>query len=96
MKADRSLSGRMVCGRCGRPLGPGRSSSRHGGLSRRGGGLRRSKPSLPLLLLGILGCGALLTAVVGGRPDRDGLWRSPDSNDPSRGESEIMFRNIAW
>lgn len=39
VKADRSLAGRLVCGRCGKPLGPGaarrvRSSSPGGSRSR--------------------------------------------------------------
>ncbi|MCP9928766.1 hypothetical protein [Cyanobium sp. CH-040] len=43
VKADRSLAGRLVCGRCGRPLGPGaaRRSRSAGGSGRPGRGRRR-------------------------------------------------------
>ena len=96
VKADRALSGRLVCGRCGRPLGIG--------AARRG---RRRFPFTPpwrggarlspwLVLVGLLSAGVLLTLLVerpdGGRPR---MWPSPDRSDPGPGESGIMFRNIA-
>ena len=95
VKADRSLSGRLVCGRCGLPLGvsaaPRTRRPRSPGWPR---WRRRGRPSLWLLVLALLAGGALLTAVVehrgGGR-----LWRSPDTRDPAPGESGIMYRNIA-
>jgi len=47
VKADRSLAGRMVCGRCGRPLGPGSlPAARRSGFPR----WRRRSGLLPLLL----------------------------------------------
>ncbi|MCP9790973.1 TFIIB-type zinc ribbon-containing protein [Vulcanococcus limneticus Candia 3F8] len=67
VKADRSLGGRMVCGRCGLPLGtrpPGNSRLRGGrrplGLSRLGAW----RPGRPLgWLLVLLGFGAALAAL---------------------------------
>lgn len=43
VKADRSLAGRLVCGRCGRPLGtgPARQTNRPG--RRRGTGVARRR-----------------------------------------------------
>jgi hypothetical protein len=95
VKADRGLSGRLVCGRCGRPLGIGAARRR----SRRflftppwRGGARL--PSW-LVVLGLLCAGTLLTALVE-RPGGSGvrIWPSPDRSDPAAGESGIMNRNI--
>lgn len=67
VKADRSLGGRMVCGRCGLPLGtrpPGSARLRGG---RRSLGLPRLgawRPRRPLVwLLALLGLGAGLAAL---------------------------------
>ena len=89
VKADRSLSGRMVCGRCGRSLGIGASRQRPwlglGGWLGNGSGGGR-KPSLGMLLAGLLVVGALLTALVEhrepGQPTPGGMWSSPDRADP--------------
>jgi hypothetical protein len=67
VKADRSLAGRLVCARCGEPLGIGaaRSSRRRGGGGfRRGGGPQRR----PLWwgLAALLAVAALLATL----PDR--------------------------
>jgi predicted cupin superfamily sugar epimerase/ribosomal protein S27AE len=89
VKADRSLSGRMVCGRCGRSLGIGASRRRAWlglggwlGEGSRGG----RKPSLAMLLAGLLAAGALLTALVErrepGQPSPGRMWPSPDRADP--------------
>ncbi|MCT0248904.1 transcriptional regulator [Synechococcus sp. CS-205] len=61
VRRDRSLAGRMVCGRCSLPLGPGASPGTGG--SRRlnllqGGRGQRRHWLLPMALL--LGLGALL------------------------------------
>jgi len=89
VKADRSLSGRMVCGRCGRSLGIGASRRRPwlglgGSLGQGGRGGRR--PSLAMLLAGLLAGGALLTTLVEhrvpGPPTPGGMWPSPDRADP--------------
>jgi hypothetical protein len=95
VKADRGLSGRLVCGRCGKPLGIGAARRRGRRFvftsPWRGGG------RLPawLALVGLLGAGILLTALVE-RPGGGGvrIWPSPDSFEPGRGKSEIIFRNI--
>ncbi len=61
VKADRSLAGRMVCGRCGRPLGRKleRSAGPGAWQSRRGGQTSRWW-ALLLLLLGVSTCLAWL------------------------------------
>jgi|GEM_PF-2018788 len=93
VKADRGLSGRLVCGRCGRPLGigaAGRGRRRLGFGAPGRGGVR-----LPPWLagLGLLCAGTLLTALVE-RPGGGGrMWPSPDRSDPGPGGSGIMFRN---
>ena len=95
MKADRGLSGRLVCGRCARPLGIGAARRRRGRFFSpppwRGGA--RFPPWLALV--GLLCAGTLLTALVG-RPGGGGvqMWPSPDRSDPGAGKSVIMFRNI--
>lgn len=67
MKADRSLGGRMVCGRCGLPLGtrPPGGSRRRGGRRSLGlprlGAWRLGRPLVWLLVL--LGLGAGLAAL---------------------------------
>ncbi|MDM7952672.1 MAG: hypothetical protein QUV07_05580 [Cyanobium sp. CZS 25K] len=71
MRADRSLAGRMVCGRCGEPLGIGRARRVASGRQRRGqgGGNALGLPRrwrLWLLLGGLLTVSALLASV----PDR--------------------------
>ena len=96
VKADRGLSGRMVCGRCGQPLGI--SSRRRGGWP--GGRSRRiGRPSLRRLLVLLLGCGALLTALLERPGPAPGpppwVWPSPDRVDPEAKRSAIMIRNIA-
>jgi len=97
VKADRSLSGRMVCGSCGRPLGIRSGRGSQGGRGRGGGSRRRwqGRPPLTLVLLLALGCGALITVLSGPRQEGERMWRSPDSSDPERERSGIMFRNIA-
>jgi hypothetical protein len=95
VKADRGLSGRLVCGRCGRPLGIGASRRRRGRFfftpPWRGGA--RLPPWLALV--GLLCAGTLLTALVE-RPGGGGvpMWPSPDRSDPGPRESGIMFRNV--
>ena len=89
VKADRSLSGRMVCGRCGKTLGIGASRRQPwlgvGGWLGKGGRGNR-KPSLALVLIGLLVAGALLTALVEqrqpGQPAPGRVWPSPDRVDP--------------
>lgn len=89
VKADRSLSGRMVCGRCGRGLGIG-ASGRRPWLGLGGwlgtGGRSKGKPSLAMLLAGLLAAGAVLTALVDqretGQPAVRPMWPSPDRADP--------------
>lgn len=102
VKADRGLSGRMVCGRCGRPLGGG--ARRSWGLPWAGargnqGRQRQRLPTLSRWLLWLLAAGALLTAWTEQRqPAADPapqLWRSPDRADPEGKRSAIIFRNIA-
>jgi hypothetical protein len=84
VKADRSLSGRMVCGRCGRGLGIG-AGRRRPGLGRWTGG----RPTIGVLLVALLAGGALLTAAVdqlgSGRRTEPGLWPSPDMAIPRGG-----------
>ncbi|MCP9815629.1 hypothetical protein KBY76_02980 [Synechococcus sp. GreenBA-s] len=70
VKADRSLGGRMVCGRCGLPLGkrpPGGSGSRGGRRSLSLPRLGAWRPRRPLgWLLLLLGLGAALAALEPG------------------------------
>ena len=66
VKADRSLAGRMVCGRCGRPLGGGGHETR----ARRG--LPRT-PRLGTLVLLLVVVSALLAWVA------ESPRRMPDS-----------------
>jgi len=72
VKRDRSLGGRLVCGRCGNPLVGGRRHQRAGvGPQRR----RRALPSLQgrlwvIVVLGLIGAGALLAMVYEGPPHR--------------------------
>ena len=84
VKADRSLSGRMVCGRCGRVLGVG-AGRRWPGLRRGRGG----RPAIGMWLVALLAGGALLTAAVdrlgSGRRTEPGLWPSPDTAIPRGG-----------
>jgi hypothetical protein len=103
VKADRGLSGRMVCGRCGRPLGLG-SPSRRRGAGRRSGWAGRAigwtgRPSMAVALALLLACGALITAAVEQLAPKTaptpGLLPSPDRNDPKGKESVKMIRNIA-
>jgi hypothetical protein len=54
VKADRSLAGRMVCGRCGRPLGRGEDGGTPSGVLRSlRGGQPRPWLALLLVLLGV-------------------------------------------
>jgi len=88
VKADRSLSGRMVCGRCGRVLGIG-AGRRRPGLGRWRGGRPGGRPAIGVLLVALLAGGALLTAAVDrlGSGPRTGpnLWPSPDTAIPRGG-----------
>ncbi|MFQ6537125.1 MULTISPECIES: hypothetical protein [Aphanothece] len=59
VKADRSLGGRYVCGRCGRPLGM--QAERRQRLPRRSG--RVGPPRRWWLLLGLVGIAALLASL---------------------------------
>jgi len=59
VKADRGLGGRMVCGRCGQPLGIGAQ-----GKGRRVGISRPQKPGLWLGLTALVLVSALLAAVA--------------------------------
>ncbi|MBE9153436.1 MULTISPECIES: transcriptional regulator [unclassified Cyanobium] len=73
VKADRSLAGRFVCGRCGRPLGLKAEKQ----VRRRSGGSGRRLPRPRLWwLLGLLALGALLASLEPGR-------RSPRPLPPS-------------
>jgi hypothetical protein len=65
VKADRSLAGRMVCGRCGRPLGRGAAAPADRGMLRRLGALR-ARPWLPMLAL-LIGVSAALAWLADGR-----------------------------
>jgi DNA-directed RNA polymerase subunit RPC12/RpoP len=73
VRSDRALAGRMVCARCGQPLG--------GGAGSRAGGRRRSsklalsgRQRLGLALLGLL----LVSAVLAGLDQRSGrVQRAP-------------------
>ena len=69
VKADRSLAGRMVCGRCGQPLG---LRVMAGGRLRRGGGRRLWLPRLERRWYGWLGVGLVLgvAALLAGLPPR--------------------------
>jgi hypothetical protein len=51
VKADRSLAGRMVCGRCGRPLGRAAEGGVNRGLTRRSFPLPRGRGWWALVLL---------------------------------------------
>jgi len=76
VRADRSLSGRMVCGRCGHPLGqrvadPGRRSS-----VGRGRGWRQRR----WLLWSGLTALVALSAILAAKPPAEtqgGTWRQP-------------------
>lgn len=60
VKADRSLGGRFVCGRCGRPLGLKAEAQ----VRRRSGGAARRLPRPQLWwLVALLGLGALLASL---------------------------------
>ena len=66
VRADRSLAGRMVCGRCGTPL---QGVQRQGGRSTRPQLVRRRLPQLGRgswrwWLLGLVGAAALLAALT--------------------------------
>ena len=93
VRADRSLSGRLVCGRCGRPLGIGTPPRRGLRFLPRRPSQRRGRPAIGPTLLALLLASALITALVE-RPTGLRLWPSPDRRDPDGGESGIMIRNI--
>jgi hypothetical protein len=85
VRADRSLSGRMVCGRCGEPLGLG-SQHRHGrparGAARRYGqtkGRRRFWLGLAALLV----VSAVLTALADRRLSPPNRWNFGGSSTRS-------------
>lgn len=79
MKADRGLAGRMVCARCGHPLGLGVAASRSRGRRRRGLAWPRRWRGW-LALAGLLGVSAALAAQAPAPDGRDappGLPSSP-------------------
>ncbi len=88
VKADRSLGGRLVCGRCGQPLGAGgqgsrrRQGSRGLGLPR----LVRWRPGrlLPWLVL-LLGLGAALALLepAAQPPVPAAPWPQPSGGAPA-------------
>jgi hypothetical protein len=65
VKADRSLAGRMVCGRCGRALGP---AAQRSGPRRRGAVPGVARPWRWLLLL--VAVSALLAWLAAPQPQR--------------------------
>ncbi len=81
VKADRSLAGRMVCARCGEPLGIGRARQ----LARRPG--RRGQLTLPRRWRLWLGLTALLTvsALLAALPERLPRPRPRPAFDANRG-----------
>ncbi|MBD2549879.1 hypothetical protein H6G65_09845 [Microcystis elabens FACHB-917] len=90
VRADRSLAGRMVCARCGEPLGLGRARRVADGTRRRGQG-GRSALVLPrrwrlwLLLGGLLAVSAVLASV----PERP-------TRPPERRGIEPMRGVVLW
>lgn len=82
VRADRSLAGRMVCARCGEPLGIGRARRIASGTRRRGQG-RGPALALPRrwglwLMLGSLLTLSALLASVPERPSRPPERRGAD------------------
>ena len=67
VRADRSLAGRSVCGRCGRPL-QGVKAARQGAGRRRGGAFSRLRGAWRLGLLGVLAAAAALAALTPSAP----------------------------
>ncbi|MEY2644657.1 MAG: hypothetical protein RLZZ611_1306 [Cyanobacteriota bacterium] len=73
IRADRSLAGRMVCGRCGTPLqGVGRGGGGGGVRPRR----RRSGPAWRWWLLVLVLAAAALAAI---EPGSRSFWPQPDA-----------------
>ncbi|MEB3321368.1 MAG: hypothetical protein VKI81_00930 [Synechococcaceae cyanobacterium] len=94
VRADRSLSGRMVCARCGAPLGIGAGRLR---TPRRAGaaGRARNRRGLWLGLAALVAVAAILAARSERKPpgpagDPAGMSPSPDRVDPGGSGSGIM------
>ena len=91
VKADRSLAGRMVCGRCGTPLQGvqrqgGRSASRRPALFRPRVSWAAGRGSWRWWLLGLLAAGAALAAIA---PDgQSPLQRVPSLVDPANAPAD--------
>ena len=85
VRADRSLAGRMVCARCGEPLGIGRARGIASGTRRRGRGSALALPrrwGLWLMVGSLLTVSALLASVPE-RPTRPPERRGADlTQDP--------------
>ncbi|MFN9643560.1 MAG: hypothetical protein ACK6BG_00205 [Cyanobacteriota bacterium] len=86
VKADRALAGRMVCARCGQPLGLGVHAA--AGRRRR----RRAKLVLPrrwrvwLGVTGLVGVSALLAAQTPSPVERSPLLPTPRNSPSGQGQ----------
>jgi hypothetical protein len=97
VKADRSLSGRMVCGRCGEPLGIGRGHPRRP-WGRRSRLRRGDRWWLWLGLTALVALSAVLAGLAERRPmDRrptQGWPAAPNRSNPWQTSATEMQRNV--
>jgi hypothetical protein len=82
VKSDRGLSGRMVCARCGQPLGLGSSAQ---GVRRRGGRSWRVMPRRWRMWLAVAGLVGVSAALAARAP-------VPDGKESPRQRSGSMLR----
>ena len=75
VRSDRALAGRMVCGRCGQPLGHA-AGSRGRGPRRTFGLALNLRQRLWLVVLGLVAISAILAGLDqrAAREQRPGLW----------------------
>ena len=79
VRADRSLSGRMVCARCGHPLGQRLADSIRRSSAGRGRGWRQRRWLLWAGLTALVALSAVLAAKPPAVP-QGGAWREPGAS----------------